>query len=70
MAITVEAVYENGTLRLRQPVPLKDQEPVRVTIEPAMTWADRTAGMLEWTGEPEVLHQVATEPEHGILESP
>jgi len=33
MAITVEAVYENGTLKLTQPLPLKEQERVRVTVE-------------------------------------
>src|SRR5438552_2350095 len=70
MAITVEAVYENGTLKLKEPLPFKEHETVRVTVEPARTWAERTAGMLPWTGDPEILHQIATDPEYGILESP
>jgi predicted DNA-binding antitoxin AbrB/MazE fold protein len=70
MAITVEAVYENGTLKLKDPLPLKEHETVLVTVEPALTWAERTAGMLPWTGDPEVLHQIATDPDYGILESP
>jgi predicted DNA-binding antitoxin AbrB/MazE fold protein len=70
MAITVEAVYENGVLKPKQPLPLKEQENVRVTIEPALSWAERTAGMLKWTGDPDVLHEIATNPDYGILESP
>jgi len=35
MAITVEAVYENGVLKPTQPLPLKEHEKVRVTVEPA-----------------------------------
>ena len=33
MTITVEAIYENGTLKLSQPLPLKDQERVHVTVQ-------------------------------------
>ena len=33
MSQTVEAIYENGVLKLEQPLPLKNQERVRVTIE-------------------------------------
>lgn len=35
MVIAVEAVYENGVLRLKQPLPLADKAEVRVTIETA-----------------------------------
>ena len=30
---TVEATYENGVLKLEQPLPLKHRERVRVTVE-------------------------------------
>ena len=33
MSITTDAVYENGTLKLQQALPLAEQERVRVTIE-------------------------------------
>ena len=33
MAITVEAVYANGVLKPSQPLPLKEHEKVRVTVE-------------------------------------
>jgi predicted DNA-binding antitoxin AbrB/MazE fold protein len=69
MAITVEAVYENGVLKLFQPLPLNEHEKVRVTVEAEPTWAERTAGMLKWTGEPEDLRRLAEDDEFGILES-
>jgi predicted DNA-binding antitoxin AbrB/MazE fold protein len=33
MSHIVEAIYENGVLKLAKPLPLKDQEKVRVTVE-------------------------------------
>ena len=36
MSITVEAIYENGVLRPAQPLPLKEQEKVRITVEPTL----------------------------------
>jgi predicted DNA-binding antitoxin AbrB/MazE fold protein len=70
MAITVEAVYEDGVLKPGQPLPLKEHEKVRVIVEPALTWAERTAGMLPWTGDPEILRRIAEDDEFSILESP
>ena len=34
MAITVEAIYENGVLRLSEPLPLAEHEKVSVTVAP------------------------------------
>jgi predicted DNA-binding antitoxin AbrB/MazE fold protein len=69
MAFTVEAIYENGMLKPAQPLPLAEHEKVQVTIEPAITWAERTAGMLQWTGDPDILERIAEDDEFGILES-
>ena len=33
MSFTFEAVYENGVLKPAQPLPLKEHEKVRVTVE-------------------------------------
>jgi len=62
MAITVEATYENGTLKLAQPVPLREQEKVQVTIQRQTNWVQETYGILSWTGDPEVLRQLAEDP--------
>ncbi len=69
MTLTVEAIYENGVLKPVQPLPLKEQEVVRITIESQLSWVERTAGMMKWTGDPEVLRRIAEDDEYGILES-
>jgi predicted DNA-binding antitoxin AbrB/MazE fold protein len=66
MPLTIEAIYENGVLKPAKPLPLEEHETVRITIEPERSWADRTAGMLKWTGDPEVLRQIAEDDEFGI----
>ncbi|MGO8751129.1 MAG: antitoxin family protein [Thermoguttaceae bacterium] len=70
MALVIDATYENGVLKPAEPLPLSEHERVRVTIEPEIDWADRTYGMLRWTGDPETLRRIAEDPEFGILESP
>jgi len=37
MSLTVEAVYEDGVLKLNEALPFKEHEAVRVTIESALT---------------------------------
>ena len=68
MAIVVDATYENGVLKLHEALPLGEHEKVRVTIEPETSWADRTAGMLQWTGDPKVLRRIAEDDEFGVME--
>lgn len=70
MTLTIQATYEDGVLKPAQPLPLKEHEKVRITIEPELSWAERTAGMLQWAGDPEVLRRVTEDDEFGILESP
>jgi predicted DNA-binding antitoxin AbrB/MazE fold protein len=49
MSITVEGVYENGVLKLKQALPFKEHEAVRITVEaassPAEPSAQRTADL-------------------------
>jgi len=73
MTLTIEAVYENGVLKPKQPLPLPDQARVRLTLETtedALARVRQSAGLLGWTGDPEVLRRVAEDPDFGILESP
>ncbi|MGC8640803.1 MAG: antitoxin family protein [Isosphaeraceae bacterium] len=53
MAITVEAIYENGVLKPAQPLPLQEHEKVQITIKPAMSHVRRSAGLMRWTGSQE-----------------
>ena len=50
MPLTIEAIYENGVLKPVQPLPLNEHEKLSITIKPALTWAERTAGMMGWKG--------------------
>ena len=70
MAITIEAVYENGVLKPSQPLPLKEHEKVRVTVEPATSWTEQTYGIIGWKGDRETLRRIAEDPEFSVLESP
>jgi predicted DNA-binding antitoxin AbrB/MazE fold protein len=70
MAITVEAVYENGVLKPAQPLPLKEHETVQVTIQPKTNWVEQTYGICGWTGDPEELRRLALHPELDLPEQP
>jgi predicted DNA-binding antitoxin AbrB/MazE fold protein len=79
MAITTEATYENGALKPTSPLPLKENEKVRITVESANQPAPpgeaeqmvrRSYGLIGWTGDVESLRRVAEDPEFGLLESP
>ena len=59
MSLTVEAIYEDGVLKPAQPLPLNEHETVRITIEPQLSWAERTAGILQWTGDFEDLRALS-----------
>ena len=70
MSITIDATYHDGSLKLDKALPLKENERVKVTIEPATTANNLTYGLIGWTGDPEVVRRIALDPEFGILESP
>jgi predicted DNA-binding antitoxin AbrB/MazE fold protein len=70
MSITVDATYINGVLKPAEPLPLKEHEQVKITIEPKISIARQTAGMIPWTGDMETLDRLINDPEFGILESP
>jgi predicted DNA-binding antitoxin AbrB/MazE fold protein len=76
MAITVEAIYENGVLKPTQSLPLSEHERVRVSIhttaevEKALAAVQRGYGLVPWTGDAEALRRIAEDDEFGILESP
>jgi predicted DNA-binding antitoxin AbrB/MazE fold protein len=63
MTITVEAVYENGTLKLERPLPLAEHAKVRVTVQPGASLAAQTAGMIGWKGDAETFERILAEAE-------
>jgi predicted DNA-binding antitoxin AbrB/MazE fold protein len=70
MALTIEAVYENGVLKPVQPLPLKEHEKVRITVEQGDTLLLRAYGIIGWTGDAETLERIALDPESLSEESP
>jgi predicted DNA-binding antitoxin AbrB/MazE fold protein len=67
MSITIDAIYENGVLRPAQPLPFAEHQQLRITVEEQQSCADRTAGLLKWTGDAETLRRIAEDDEFGIL---
>jgi predicted DNA-binding antitoxin AbrB/MazE fold protein len=63
MAITIEAVYENGVLKPSQPLPLKEHERVRVTLESTQGWVERSAGIMGFHGTQAEADYFAMDPE-------
>jgi predicted DNA-binding antitoxin AbrB/MazE fold protein len=63
MALTIEAVYENGVLKPTQPLPLKEHERVQVTVETPPLDILQAQGILGWKGTSEDLAPFALGPE-------
>ena len=63
MAITVDAVYENGVLKLKEPLPFQEHEQVQVTVQPKTSWVERTAGIMGFTGTAEEAEYFALSPD-------
>jgi predicted DNA-binding antitoxin AbrB/MazE fold protein len=63
MTITVDAVYENGVLKLDRALPLKEHEKVQVIVKPAVSRVRQTAGLMGWTGSQQDADFVAMSPE-------
>lgn len=70
MSITAEAIFENGTLKFAQPLPLKEHDRVRVTIQAISNWVQDTHGIMGWTGDAETLRRIAEDPDLSVMESP
>ncbi len=63
MAITIEAVYEDGVLKPSRPLPFKEHESVHVTVESRPSPILEAYGILGWKGTHEELEQVLAEAE-------
>ena len=70
MLLEVQATYEDGVLKLDTPLPLQEQERVKVTVRQVGSVVDRSYGLIGWTGDLEVVRKIAENDEFGILEAP
>jgi predicted DNA-binding antitoxin AbrB/MazE fold protein len=71
MAIIIDAIYENGVLRPRQPLSLREHQQVRITIAEPVDWVYRTRGivpcsdhaLIEWAAmDPDLAYDFGHEP--------
>jgi len=73
MALTIEAVYENGVLKPVQPLP-RFSEGTRIWLtlhtEAEEDRVGKAYGLLGWTGDAETVRRVALDSEFDILEGP
>jgi predicted DNA-binding antitoxin AbrB/MazE fold protein len=74
MSISIEATYEGGVLIPVSPLPLKEHEKVRVTIDEEAAWRTgrvrATYGLMGWQGDSETIQRLALDPEFGKQEAP
>lgn len=70
MPLTIEAVYENGVLKLKEPLPFAEHEKVQVTVQTVDSRARQTAGLLRGTGDPALLERFIMDAELDPLEGP
>lgn len=50
MSLEIEATYENGVLKLDQPLPLREHERVTIAVTSSVSRVRKTAGLIGWTG--------------------
>jgi predicted DNA-binding antitoxin AbrB/MazE fold protein len=73
MALTIEAVYENGVLKPVQPLPFVQNGArmwLTLHVGAEQDRVKEAYGLLGWTGDAETVRRVALDPDFDILESP
>ena len=70
MAITVEAVYENGVLKPSEPLPWKDGAKVRIAVSSLDSPILKAYGIMGWKGTSEELDRLLAEIESDENEVP
>jgi predicted DNA-binding antitoxin AbrB/MazE fold protein len=70
MAITVEAVYENGVLKPKEPLPFEEHATVQATVQAVDSPPLRAYGIIGWKGDAETLERTALDPEFLPEEAP
>jgi predicted DNA-binding antitoxin AbrB/MazE fold protein len=63
MTITIEATYENGVLKPLQPLPLKENEKVRISIQSEPSPLADAYGIMGFKGTAEEADYFALDPE-------
>ena len=59
MAISVEAVYEDGVLKPAEPLPFREHQRIRITLEPEPAPLVQAYGIMGWSDGAAVLERFA-----------
>jgi predicted DNA-binding antitoxin AbrB/MazE fold protein len=62
--LQIEAVYEQGTLKLPRALPLREGQKVTITIHPTGA-VERLYGLIPWKGDREELDRWLNDPDEG-----
>jgi predicted DNA-binding antitoxin AbrB/MazE fold protein len=68
--LEIDAIYENGMLKLPRLMPLTEGQKVTITIHPAAGIAKQSYGLLQSKIGVDEMERIAMDPDFGILESP
>jgi len=63
--LEIEAVYENGTLKLPRVLPWRDGQKVSITIHPPGSAVERLYGLVAWDGDREEFDRWLNDPDEG-----
>lgn len=66
----IEATYQNGVLKLDAPLPLQENQRVKVTICESPSKPRRVIPTLGWTGDAKTVEFFAMDPEMDLENSP
>jgi predicted DNA-binding antitoxin AbrB/MazE fold protein len=67
--VEMEAIYENGTLKLPHDLPLQPGQRVTITIHPPRTAGQRLHGLIQWNGSQEDLDYLILSDDNDPLEA-
>ena len=68
--IEIDATYQNGVLKPDKPLPLPEQQRVRITVREKPSEARRGYGLVEWKGDLKDLDFLIHDAENDPLEKP
>ncbi len=67
--LELEAIYQNGTLKLPQELPLHEGQRVSITVHLASSGSRRRHGLIQWKGSQEDLHYLILSDQNSSLEA-
>lgn len=67
MPLEIDAIYDDGVLKLSRDLPLQQGQKVRVTIQSSGGAVQRLAGLIPWSGHSDELTRYLSDPDEGVM---